>query len=87
MKVHVFSILDEKSLVFSQPFFMQSKGAAVRAFSDLVQDKSTSIAKHPADYRLYVIGEFDDVSGALQSLPQPEFLYTGADFVDISKEV
>lgn len=86
MKVSVFSILDVKSGVFSQPFCMQARGAAVRAFADLVADKSTSISKHPADYRLHLLGEFDDNSGALLPLPQPEFLYAGTDFID-QKEV
>lgn len=86
MKIHVFSILDEKSKVFSQPFFMTAKGQAVRAFSDLVADKNSAIARHPEDYRLYLLGEFDDLSGAFVSLPQPEYLYAGSDFTE-NKEV
>lgn len=81
MILQVFSVWDEKGTVFSSPFFMANKGLAIRGFSDLVKDKSTRVAQHPEDYKLYLIGEFDDNSGQLVS-DKPEFLCHGSDFVD-----
>jgi len=81
MKLKVFSIFDEKAQVFSQPFFMAHNGLALRAFSDLVGEKGTNVNKHPSDFKLYNIGFYDDVSGALESLSQPEFLANATDYV------
>lgn len=81
MKQQVYSILDVKSSVFSQPFFMVSKGVALRNFGDLVNDPQTTISKHPSDFKLYFIGEFDDNSGGLSPLAQPEFICSADDFV------
>lgn len=81
MKLLVFSIFDEKGGIFSNPFYMAHKGQAARAFSDVIQDKNTTISKHPEDYKLYTLGDWDDVSGQFTSLPQPEFMYHATDFL------
>lgn len=80
MKLLAFSIFDEKGGLFSNPFFMAHKGLAIRAFYDLVCDNNTTVSKHPEDFKLYCIGEFDDNSGGLMSLPQPDFLQNATDF-------
>jgi len=85
MKMKVYSVFDEKAKVFSPPFFMPHNGQAMREFGDLAVDKSTVIAKHPSDYKLYCLAEFDNVSGGFVGLPQPEFLAHASDFVDIVK--
>lgn len=81
MKLLAFSVYDEKAGVFGVPFCMAHRGLAIRAFSDLVADVNTTVHKHPSDFKLYTIGEFDDNSGALISLSQPEFLQNASDFV------
>lgn len=80
MKLQVFSIFDEKGAIFSNPFYMAHRGLAIRAFSDLVADNNSQVHKHPDDYKLYCLGEFDDNTGAFTCLPQPEFLQHGSDF-------
>lgn len=81
MELKVFSIFDEKAKVFSNPFYMGHNGQALRAFSDLVQDKQSSIAKHPGDYKLYLLGTFNDVSGKFTSLNETEFLAHASDYI------
>lgn len=82
MKLQAFSIFDEKSGVFGLPFFTKNKGMALRSFSDLVKDQNTSIFRHPDDFKLYLIGDFDDVSGELSHLAQPEFVAHAGDFIN-----
>lgn len=69
MILQMFSIFDTKTGIFHVPFFVPHAAIAKRAVSDLVQDLSTSIGRHPADYSLYHLGEFDDATAALQSGP------------------
>lgn len=86
MLLKVFSIRDEKGKCFGQPFFMAHNGMALRAFSDLIQDNKTTVNHHPEDFKLYLLGEFDDNSGGLSDVPQPEFLAHATDFV-VDKKV
>lgn len=81
MKHLLVSVFDSKVGAFSQPFFVRTKGEAIRSFTDAVKDSGTMFAKHPADYRLYVIGEFDDNDGRLIGSGNPEPLI-GADEVE-----
>lgn len=77
----IFSVYDVKAEIFNQPFFMSTKGEALRAFSDLANDSQSSIAKHPGDYKLVYIGMFDDVSGEVDEVER-ESLGFASDFVE-----
>jgi len=56
----VFSIHDGKAKAFQLPFYMQTVGAAIRAFEDLANDPKTIVSRHPEDFVLYEIGSYDD---------------------------
>lgn len=77
----VFSVFDEKGKFFSTPLFMPHKGLAIREFSDVARDQKSHIFKHASDYKLYCLGEFDNVSGQFLSYNQPEFLCNASDFL------
>lgn len=64
----VFSVYDSKAEAYLQPFFMMSKGEAVRGFTDLANDANTCFGKHPEDYTLFEIGEYDNSEGHLVPL-------------------
>jgi len=81
MLLNVYSIIDEKAKCYSAPFVMPHNGQALRAFGDLVQDKTSAIAKHPGDYRLYKLATWDDHSGQFSS-SKPEFLAAAIDFIE-----
>lgn len=65
MKLNAYTLFDTKSLVFNTPFFTHTHGAATRMCADLVADLNTTVGRHPADYVLYCIGQYDDEKGAL----------------------
>lgn len=81
MILKIFSVFDEKACIFGQPFFLPHNGVALRSFSDLVQDNQTNVCRHPEDFKLYCLGSYDDNSGGLISVAQPEFLANATDFV------
>lgn len=62
----VFSIYDTQAETYNTPFFMKSIGQAVRAFTDLVNNPQTDVAKHPSDYILFEVAEWDDEGGQFQ---------------------
>lgn len=67
MIIHFFSIYDKKAEAFPQPPFpVEYKGHAVRAFTEMINDKSTDLGKHPEDYQLFYIGSFNKENGRLE---------------------
>lgn len=63
--VKVFAVYDSKAEAYMQPFFMQSKGQAIRSWQDVVEDEKTQFAKHPGDFTLFEIGEYNEEKGLL----------------------
>lgn len=60
-----FALYDMKTGAFGVPFFMRHTGEALRAAADLAADPNTVPGRHPADFSLMLIGEFDDATGLL----------------------
>lgn len=69
MKMQLFSIKDTALQAYMQPFFAHTRAAAVRAFTDGINDNSTPMNKHPEDYELYHVGEYDDQLGLVTGIP------------------
>ncbi len=76
----VFSIFDAKVSAYMQPFFSRTAGEATRAFADLVGEAQHPVAKHPGDYTLFELGEFDDQTGVLTSHVAPLNLGTALSY-------
>lgn len=55
----VFTVYDSKAEIYLNPFLMKNKAEALRAFIDIANDPTTQIGKHPEDFTLFEIGEFD----------------------------
>lgn len=64
----VFSIYDGKAQAFAAPFFMPTIGMAVRAFTELVNDKASTVNRYPSDFTLFQVGEFDEQKGIFQNV-------------------
>lgn len=62
--MHLFSIYDEKAMVYSNPFVANSDVEAQRIFTDMIVFGGDNlISKHPSDYSLYRICDYDNKSG------------------------
>ncbi len=65
MKFKIFTVFDSKAEAFNTPFFLAAKGQAVRAFEDEVNSENSEFSKHPEDYTLFCLGEYDSDTGAI----------------------
>lgn len=82
----MFAIKDAKLNAFMQPFAMSTRGQAIRAFSDQVNDAGTFSSKHPEDFTLYEIAVYNDETAAMEyddlvTKGNPVNLANGTDFV------
>lgn len=66
MRLKVFCCYDSKAEAYMQPFFMNSRGEAIRSWIDVVNDGKSAISRYPTDFTLFEIGEFDDSTGQVQ---------------------
>lgn len=82
MILKVYALIDLKAGNYGTPFFCASNGLAIRMFSDLVRDPKTTLSRHPDDFQLFCLGEFDDNSGELISLNKPEYLSKAIEFIN-----
>lgn len=82
MRYKICSIRDRASDTFSVPVYLPSKGAAIRSFADEVNrvDPNNNLNKHPEDFDLYYLGEFDDETGTFEC-ERPQQLAVGKDQV------
>lgn len=71
MKLKVYAIYDQKAEGYLQPFFLQSKGLAVRQFQNFIADSNTPIHKYPQDFTLFELGEYTDHDGKMHPHPSP----------------
>lgn len=65
MKHKIYAIFDSKAEAMSLPFYYQHEGQATRTFSDWVNDPKTPYGKHPEDYTMYSIGEYEENTGEI----------------------
>ena len=86
MRVMVYTIFDTASGAAMRPFFAQGDGAAMREFSDLAVNAEHPIGKHPEDYSLFRIGQFDDNAITLIQ-EDKECLITGLEAVAASRQI
>lgn len=63
MMLRIFTIYDDKTKAYTQPFFMQTAEAAIRAVKELVNDPTHQFGKHAGDYTLFSCGVWDDQTG------------------------
>lgn len=68
MKLRAYSIFDRKALAYHQPYYAINDAVAVRTLSDAVADPNSMFGRHPNDYVLYCVGEFDDSNGVTSTI-------------------
>lgn len=74
MKLYAIATRDIVANVFSQPIFVPHIGIAIRAFGDECSGKGQQkdLAAHPEDFELWLIGEYDDITGQMEPGIQPD---------------
>lgn len=71
MILKVFAVYDSKVEAYMPPFFMSSRGQAMRSFGDTADDSSTQLFKHPEDFSLFELGEWVDNTGFFSLYDHP----------------
>lgn len=68
----VFTVFDSKAKAYLNPFYMTSFGAAERLFGDMCNEPEHQFHKHPEDFTLFSLGEFNDNNGQFITSETPK---------------
>ena len=82
MKFFVIVIRDSAAGAYSQPNFVSSVGAFVRAFGDRIKSgtKDDPMCQHPEDFEAFNLGDFDDNTAEFNLHKSPVSVCRGADY-------
>lgn len=80
-KFKVLAVRDRAADVFMRPFNSPSLGTAIRSFADFVNDgkQDSEVYRHPEDFDLYHLADFDDETGVYECLVKPKQIAIGKD--------
>ena len=83
MILHMFTVYDSKAEAFLQPFFSQSRGTAIRSFSEAANDEKHQFHRHAGDFTLFELGEFDQLTADVKQLQAPVKLGTALEYIEV----
>ena len=85
MNLFAVSVKDRASNVFNRPFFVPHRNVAIRDFTDEVNRSAVDnqLNKHPDDFDLYLLGEFNDNTGEFV-MESPQVLVRAKDVIQSS---
>lgn len=82
MKTILVAVRDQKSVDFTQPVGMPTRGIALRSWQDQLNDPKNADqeqSKHPEDFSLWYIGEYDTNTGIITPAERPEQMAVASD--------
>lgn len=74
MKLVVCSLFDRGVQAYGRPMFVSHINQAVRSLTDETNNPESELNKHPDDYDLYELGEFDDSHARFVLYDDPKFV-------------
>lgn len=84
MVLIVMAVRDSAVGAYLRPFYAPSVGAAMRSFYDEVNRKDSEMFRHPDDYELFELGEFEEVSAVFSMKSVPRSVCRAKEVLDIS---
>lgn len=72
--------------IVGPPFIEKNKGPAIRGFTDILNDKNSTLGQHPDDYELRFIGIQNEATGEIQPISPPQTIATGAEWAERKRQ-
>jgi len=66
--MNIYTVYDSKVEAYMQPFFAPNNAVAIRLMINTVRTGESMLATNPADFDLFLIGEFNEHTGIIDSL-------------------
>lgn len=76
----MYTVYDSKVEAYLPPFFVRSRGEAIRNFETAVNQVDHQFCKFSADYTLFYIGDYDDEDAKFKLPLAPESVGNALEF-------
>lgn len=86
MKLNLYTVFDSQAQRAVVPFVRDNDDVAKRDFISIINNPETPFGKHPEDYFLYYVGEWNDESMNASSFGEPTRIMTGVDALKKQKQ-
>jgi len=70
----VFTIYDVKAHTYRNPMIADTRGDFMRSLTDVVNEPDTLFYKHPTDFSLFELGQYDTETGTFVLSKAPEYI-------------
>lgn len=77
----IFTVHDNAAKAYLPPFYMRTKGEALRAFETTCKDTSSQFNKYPKDYTLVELGTFNEENGQILTHEIPLILENASQYI------
>lgn len=82
----VFSFYDSKAEYYSPPYTAMTTADGIRFFAASAQNKQSNIGQYPADFTLFEIGVWNDLTAVFKGYEAKKSLGLALDFVQAMAE-
>ena len=72
MMMDAYSVFDIKAGLYGPIVLFPNTLSAIRWFGDVANEKGNAVNRHPSDYMLMQVGQFDDNTGEMVSFTPPK---------------
>lgn len=79
MKHEMMAVYDSAAKAYLPPFFLPNKQMGIRTFTDCLESDDHQFARHPEDYTLFSLGQFDYETA--EFFPALEKMHTGLELL------
>jgi len=76
----VFTVYDSKAEAYLPPFYQPTVGQALRLFGDMCTDETHQFYRHPEDFTLFALGEYNDEKASFNLTATPVSLGLAVEF-------
>lgn len=81
-----FSLFDRKAGTYGEPFMRRHTADAVRSIQASVEDPKSVLSRHAADFDLYLLSQFNPLTGLFDNLSEGGFIANLATFKALNQE-
>lgn len=78
----VFTVFDSKTEAYLPPFYEQTKGSAIRSFSEAANTAGHQFQKYSEDFTLFHLGQYDDTSARFEMFKTPVSVGVAIEFTN-----
>jgi len=74
VKQKIVAVYDSKAGFYMNPIVVKSIGEGERSFANEVNNPQSMLCRNPEDFGLYLVGEYDPITGIIIPEQQPKQL-------------